>query len=380
MNRPTVLVVGAGLAGARCAETLRAEGFDGRVVLAGEEPPPPYERPALSKELLTAARTAQSLALRPEGFWREREIELLSGTRVEAVDLRARTARTAAGGLLGWDHLVLATGLRPRTLAPMPRGVKVLRTLADALSLRDRLVPGRRLVVVGAGFVGGEVATSAAGLGVDVTVVDSGRAPLERAIGPRAAALLADRYRPQGIDLRLGTCVTGFRTGPGDRVRGVLLPGGVELRCDLVLLGIGGEPVAPAGAPAGRGGIPTDACGRTSVPQVYACGDAAASFRPRLGRTLRVEHWTNAAGQGAAVARAILGREEPYDEPPFFWSTQLGLRLQFVGDPAGWVEDELEGSPESFGVRYRAADGRLVAALLVNRPAEVAALRRELAA
>ena len=279
-----------------------------------------------------------------------------------------------------WHSLVLATGARARTLDDLPTGVHVLRTLADALALRRELRPGRRLAVVGAGFIGGEVATSASALGADVAVVDAAAVPLERVLGPEVGRLIADRYREQGIELRLGAGLAGFRRGPAGRVRGVLLADGNELACDAAVLGIGAEPVAPVGAPAGRGGIPTDACGRTALPGVYACGDAASTHRPSLGRRIRVEHWTSASAQGAAVAAAILGRDEPHDDPPYFWSDQLGLRLQHVGHTEGWARVEIDGDSTSFSARYLGEDGRLLAALLANRPAEVASLRRELAA
>jgi len=290
-------------------------------------------------------------------------------------------ARCAGDGrILPWTSLVLATGARARTLPDPPRGVHVLRTLSDAVALRRDLRPGRRLAVVGAGFIGGEVATSASSLGVDVAVVEAAEVPLERVLGRDAGLLIADRYNDVGIELRLGAGLASFRRGPGGRVRGVMLTDGSEIACDAAVLGIGAVPVTPGGAAAGPGGIPTDACGRTSLPGVYACGDVAATFRPSLGRRIRVEHWTSAAAQGAAVAAAILGRDEPHDDPPFFWSDQLGLRLQYVGHGEGWSRVEIDGEPGSFGVRYLDADGRLVAALLGNRPREAATLRRELAA
>jgi 3-phenylpropionate/trans-cinnamate dioxygenase ferredoxin reductase component len=374
------LIVGAGLAGARCAETLRAEGFDGRVVLVGEERWPPYERPALSKQLLSGTKGSEALGLRPDGFWAEQEIELLLGTRVARVDARSRAAITDGGRILPWDSLVLATGASARTLPDLPAGVHVLRTLGDALALRAELRAGRRLAVVGAGFIGGEVATSAASLGVDVTVIEAAPVPLERVLGREAGHLIAERYREQGVDLRLNAGLAGFRRGPGGRVRGLLLADGGEIACDVAVLGIGAAPVAPDGAPAGAGGIPTDACGRTALPDVYACGDVASTLRPSLGRRIRVEHWTSAAAQGAAVAHAVLGREQPHDDPPFFWSDQLGLRLQYVGHGEGWSKVEIDGDGDSFSVRYLGEDGALVAALLANRPAEAATVRRELAA
>lgn len=376
----TVLVVGAGLAGARCAESLRAGGYDGRVLLVGEEPHPPYERPALSKQLLSGTKTPESLALRPDGYWQDREIDVLLGTRVIRIDARSRTAVTDGGRILPWRSLVLATGSRARTPDAFPPGVHVLRTLADAAGLQRELRPGRRLVVVGAGFIGGEVATSAATLGVDVAVVEAAAVPLERVLGREVGRLIADRYRAQGVDLRLGAGLAGFRRGPAGRVRGVLLTDGSELACDAVVVGIGADPTAPDGAPAGRGGVPTDACGRTALPGVYACGDAASTFRPSLGRRIRVEHWTSASAQGAAVAAAILGRDQPHDDPPYFWSDQLGLRLQYVGHADGWSRVDVDGAGESFGARYLDADEQLLAALLVNRPSDVAATRRELAA
>jgi 3-phenylpropionate/trans-cinnamate dioxygenase ferredoxin reductase subunit len=376
----TVVIVGAGLAGARCAEALRADGYEGRVLLVGAEHAPPYERPALSKEYLTGTKTAESLLLRRAEFWREQEIELVTGVTVTRVDARSRVAVTADGRILPWTSLVLATGGGARTLPDLPRGVHSLRTLMDAIALKRKLRPGGHLAVVGAGFIGGEVATSATLLGVEVTVIEAAEVPFERILGREAGLLMAERYRERGVELRLGAGLASFRRGPDDRVRGILLADGTEIACDAAVLGIGAIPVAPTGTPAGAGGIPTDASGRTSLPGVYACGDVASTYRPSLGRRIRVEHWTSAAGQGTAVAAAILGRDEPHDDPPFFWSDQLGLRLQYVGHGEGWTRVELDGDPGSFRVRYLAEDGRLVAGLLANRPREAATLRKELAA
>jgi 3-phenylpropionate/trans-cinnamate dioxygenase ferredoxin reductase subunit len=350
------------------------------VLLVGAEHAPPYERPALSKEYLTGTKTAESLLLRRAEFWREQEIELVTGVTVTRVDARSRVAVTADGRILPWTSLVLATGGGARTLPDLPRGVHSLRTLMDAIALKRKLRPGRHLAVVGAGFIGGEVATSATSLGVEVTVIEAAEVPFERILGREAGLLMAERYRDRGVELRLGAGLASFRRGPDDRVRGILLADGTEIACDAAVLGIGAKPVAPTGTPAGAGGIPTDASGRTSLPGVYACGDVASTYRPSLGRRIRVEHWTSAAGQGTAVAAAILGRDEPHDDPPFFWSDQLGLRLQYVGHGEGWTRVELDGDPGSFRVRYLAEDGRLVAGLLANRPREAATLRKELAA
>ena len=373
MNPKSVVIVGAGLAGARCAETLRAEGFGGRVVLVGEEPTPPYERPTLSKEFLAGER--EKVELREPEFWAEREIELVLGRRIESVDLLHRSA----GEGLEWDALVVATGARARRLPfDVPAGVHTLRTVADAAALREELGPGARLVIVGAGFVGAEVASTALKLGAEVTVLDIARVPLERVLGPEVGGLLADRYRARGVDLRPETGLARFVEDPGGRVAAVELTDGTTVPCSTALVAVGAEPAVEL-VEADRGGIPTDACGRTAIPGVYACGDVASAWRPSVSRRVRVEHWTSAAGQAASVARAILGREQPYDDLPYFWSDQFGLRLQHVGHAEEWAAVEIEGDPDSFTARYLDGEGRPLAALLANRPREVAALRRELA-
>jgi 3-phenylpropionate/trans-cinnamate dioxygenase ferredoxin reductase component len=377
-----VLVVGAGLAGARCAETLRAEGFAGEIVLAGEEPYPPYERPALSKEFLEAPRATEEILLRPARFWAEQGIELALGTRIGAVDAFRRTAVSDSGRSFPWDALVIATGARARRFPGVQLGgVHTLRSLADAVALREKLQPGRRLVLIGAGFVGTEVASTALHRGVEVVLLEAADGPLERVVGSEVSQLLAARYRAQGVDLRLGARLTSFRAGDDGAVRGVELADGTVIECDAVVVALGAIPDHPS-VPglSGADDLATDACGRTSLPGVYACGDVATAWRPRLGASLRVEHWTNAARQGAAVARTILGREAPYDDVSYFWSDQFGMRLQYVGHAESWSSVELDGDEESFSALYRGRNGQLLAALLVNRGLEVGAVRRELAA
>jgi 3-phenylpropionate/trans-cinnamate dioxygenase ferredoxin reductase component len=336
VKRPaSVLIVGAGLAGARCAETLRAEGYEGRITLVGEEPIAPYERPALSKEFLAGERTADDLLLRPPGFWAEHEIELLLGRRVHAIESSRREA------------VVVATGARARRLAiPGARAAHVLRTLADASALRAELQPGRRLAVVGGGFVGAEVASTARGLGVEVAVLEAGPAPFARTLGVEVGDVLARRYRAHGVVLRTNATAAELHA------RRVFLGNGTEVCCDAVLLAVGAEP----------------AC-ELLRKDVYACGDAAGG----------PGHWTSAAADGVAAARRILGLDPLPEQPPFFWSDQFGLRLQLVGDPHSATAVELDGWEESFAARYLAADGRLLAVLAVNRPADIAGFRRELA-
>jgi 3-phenylpropionate/trans-cinnamate dioxygenase ferredoxin reductase component len=336
VNGPaSVLIVGAGLAGARCAETLRAEGYDGRITLVGEEPVAPYERPALSKEFLAGERSADDLLLRPPGFWAEHEIELVLGRRVEAIESSPREA------------VVVATGARARRLpVPGARAAHLLRTLADAIALRVELRPGRRLAVVGGGFVGAEVASTARDLGVEVTVVEAGPTPFAGTLGAEVGDVLARRYRAYGVDLRTNATAAELHA------RRVVLANGTEIFCNAVLLAVGAEPA------------------RELLREgVHACGDAAGG----------PGHWTSAATDGVAAARRILGLEPLPSQPPFFWSDQFGLRLQLVGDPRPATAVELDGAEESFSVRYLTADGRLVAALAANRSADLATFRRELA-
>jgi 3-phenylpropionate/trans-cinnamate dioxygenase ferredoxin reductase component len=359
MTPLSVLIVGAGLAGARCADTLRAEGYDGELVLVGDERLAPYERPALSKEYLAGTKPEEELLLRAPSSWAEREIELRLGQRVVRVDPREQTATTAGGDELSWDVLVLATGARARLLPfPVPKHVQTLRTVVDARTLRAALVPGAHLVVVGGGFVGAEVASTAVALGVRVTMLEALDAPFERTLGPALGQLLADRYRSHGVDLRVGTGAVGFGARDDGALRSVRLTDGSELSCDVALVGIGVEPAADL--------VPVT----VSEAPVFACGDVTGG----LG------HWTSAAAEAAAVARRILGLPPRPVQPAYFWSDQFGLRLQLVGNPMETAVVELDGGEEAFLARYQNGEGRLVAALGANRPAEVASLRREIAA
>ena len=358
MTPDSILVVGAGLAGARCAETLRAAGYDGSLVVVGDERLPPYERPALSKEYLAGTKAEHELLLRAPSSWADRQIELRLGERVVHVDTAFRTATTAAREELAWDVLVLATGARPRRLPfPAPRGVHALRTVADAQALREALEPGARLVVVGGGFVGAEVASTALGLGVQVTMLEALATPFERTLGATLGRLLADRYRSYGVDLRVRTGATGFGADSGGGLRSVRLTDGSEIRCDVALVGIGVEPA--------RELVP----GAIEAAPIFACGDVTGG----------PGHWTSAAAEASAVARSILGLEPHPAQPAFFWSDQFGLRLQLVGRAVASAAVELEGGREDFIARYHDPEGRLVAALGANRPSEVASLRHQLA-
>ena len=361
-----VVIIGAGLAGARCAEALRAGGAEIPITLVGEERTAPYERPALSKEFLAGTLQEDDLYLRPPGSWADKGIELRLGSPAERIDLRRRTVLIGADEL-GWSHLVLATGTRARRLPGVGfRNVHHLRTLADAVALRAAIRHGSRLVVIGAGFVGAEVASTAAGLGARVTIVEAETSPLARVAGAEVGHLLASRWRAEGVALHLGAQVARVTSTRVELVAGAAIP------FDALLVAVGAEPASELlGTDAG---IPTDACGRTAYEGVYACGDVAR-FEGR-----RLEHWTSASGQAAAVASAILGAPAPYGGTPYFWSDQFGLRLQMVGTTAGWSRVELDGDATSFRARYVDAVGKPLAVLLGNRPAEVGLARRELAA
>jgi len=338
----SVVVIGSGLAGVRCAETLRAEGFDGRIVVVGEERHAPYERPALSKEFLSGER--EDIALRTPFHWHELGIELVLGARVE----RVRDG-VASAGQRSWrfDRLVLATGARPRRL-PGARGpcLHHLRTLDDARALREQLRPGRKLVVVGSGFVGAEAASTAASMGVDVTVVEAASAPLGGLLGDHVGTVLEHAYRRHGIDLRVGASVQRIDA------RSTVLGDGTRLAHDVVLVGIGVEPVR-----------------ELQADRALFAGDMTGSG-----------HWSAAAEQGSAAALRLLGLPAAPRQPSFVWSDQLGFRLQIVGRPQGAPRMELEGDETAFVARYFDARGAMLGAVAANRPAATADLRRELAA
>lgn len=384
MTTESVLIVGAGLAAARCAETLRAEGFAGQIVVAGDEAGGPYERPALSKDLLTGARASQHLGLPGVERWEERGIVLVAGDGVVAIDAERRTARTAAGCEMPWDRLVIATGACPRSVPGLSGrpGVHHLRSLPDAVALREALGRGMRLAVIGGGLIGAEVASSVIELGGDVAIVESLATPLERAVGGAMGAMIAERWRSHGVDLRLGARVAGLVPGDDGRPARLRLEGEPDIACDVVLVSVGTRPTIALAAAMGLdiaadGGVMVDRVGRTSLPDVYACGDVASPWRAARGGHVRVEHWLAAATQGASVARAILDLPERPDPVPYFWSDQFGLRLQGVGDITGWATVEMEGTPDAFVARYHSSGGDLLGALAGNRPDAVGALRRE---
>jgi 3-phenylpropionate/trans-cinnamate dioxygenase ferredoxin reductase subunit len=371
MTTATQVIVGAGLAGAKAAETLRTEGFDGRIVLIGDETELPYERPPLSKQVLRGEEEDTSASVHAESYYRDNDIELRLATRVESLDLAAGTVRTGDGEPIGFERLLLATGAAPRRLQ-LPGaeldGIHYLRTLPDCRALRTALQGATRLAVVGAGWIGSEVAASARQMGVEVALIDPLAAPLVRVLGPELGAVYRDLHREHGVDLRMHTGVSGF-AGQGS-VTAVVTSEGDEIEADVVVVGIGVDPRLTLAHQAGldiEGGVSVDATLATSAPGVFAVGDIAAAWHPFLGRRIRVEHWANALNQGVAAAKNMLGAAEPYDRLPYFFSDQYDLGMEYCGHATEWDEVVFRGDRDSREfIAFWLADGRVVATLNAN--------------
>jgi 3-phenylpropionate/trans-cinnamate dioxygenase ferredoxin reductase component len=373
MDRPFV-VIGAGLCGGTAVHTLRQEGFDGGIVLVGEEPDPPYERPPLSKEYLRGEQSLDSLFLQPSSWYEEHRVELLLGTRAVTIDPDERVVELSNGDRLAYEAVLIATGGRPRQLPgePLDR-VLYLRTISDADGIRSVLTGARHLVVVGAGFIGAEVAASARTLGLEVTCLEMLEVPLERALGKEMGALYAEIHREHGVDLRTGEGVeTIEQTGGGVVVRTTR---GASIEGDAVVVGVGIQANTELGESAGAridNGIVVDEFCRTSVDGVFAAGDVANHRHPVFDRHVRVEHFDNAIKHGAAAARSMMGKGEPYADPHWFWSDQYDLNLQYAGYAASWDEVVVRGSTEERNfVAFYLSEGVILAALGLNRGKDV---------
>lgn len=368
------VVVGANLCGGTVVHTLRQEGFDGRIVLVGEEPELPYERPPLSKEYLRGEQPLDRLFLQPPPWYEQNDVEVRLGIRATEVDRAARTVELSDGERLDYDALLLATGGRPRRLPGEPlERVFYLRAIGDADRIRSELVAGRRVVVVGAGFIGAEVAASARALGVEVTCLEMLDVPLERALGKEIGGIYAEIHREHGVDLRTGEGVESIEETDG----GVLVrtTQGAEIEGDAVVVGVGIKPNVELGESAGLkidNGIVVDEFCRTSVDGIYAAGDVANHFCPVFGRHLRVEHFDNAIKHGSAAAHSMMGGTEAYDDPHWFWSDQFEHNLQYAGYAAEWDEIVTRGSTEDRNfVAFYLKDGVVLAALGLNRGKDV---------
>jgi 3-phenylpropionate/trans-cinnamate dioxygenase ferredoxin reductase component len=366
----TFVIVGAGMAGGKAAETLREEGFDGRIVLVGAEPHRPYERPPLSKDYLRAEGGVAWLQ-EDEGWYAQHDVELRTSTVAESLDVAGSAVLLAGGERLAYDRLLLSTGAEPRRL-PLPgadlEGVQLLRTIEDSDAIRAAIEAGGRLVVIGGGWIGCEVAASARQKGMDVTLVEPLELPLLRVLGPELGGFYRDVHADQGVELLLGTGVEAIEgSGRAERVR---TSDGRSIDCDAVVVGIG---VAPRtrladGVLDVDNGILVDERLRASAEGVFAAGDVANATHPVFERRVRVEHWANALEQGPAAARAMLGRDVRYDKVPYFFSDQYDVGMEYAGlhDPGS---DELVVRGDMAGREFIAfwlRGERLMAGMNVN--------------
>jgi 3-phenylpropionate/trans-cinnamate dioxygenase ferredoxin reductase subunit len=350
-HKQTFIIAGASLAGAKAAETLREEGYDGKLMLIGAEPERPYERPPLTKDYLRGESSREKVYVHPEGFYREHDIELITGTTATALDASDARITLDDGRELGYDRLLLTLGAEPRRLeidGVSLDGIYYLRTLADCDALRERLDRGGSVVVIGAGWIGAEFAASARMRGLDVTVLDPMSVPLERVLGPEVGAFYRDVHRDHGVELLLGTGVEAFEGAASvERVR---TNDGRTIECDFVVVGVGVVPRAELAQAAGLqtgNGIVVDERLATSALEVHSAGDVANAWHPFYDRHIRVEHWANALNQGPAAARSMLGLGEPYDRLPYFYSDQYDIGMEYSGFATEWDKIVFRGDPAS---------------------------------
>jgi NADPH-dependent 2,4-dienoyl-CoA reductase/sulfur reductase-like enzyme len=382
----TVAVVGASLAGLRAVETLRQQGYEGRLVLVGAEPVLPYDRPPLSKQVLAGEWGVDRIVLRPDDDYASLDLDLRLGSRATALDLDTRAVVLDDGERIAFDGLVITTGAAPRRL-PNPldlEGLHVLRTLDDCIAIRAELDANPRVVVVGAGFIGSEVAATCRTRGLDVTLLEALPVPLAGALGGEIGAACAELHHDHGVDLRVGVAVSGF--DGTTRVERVMLSDGTTVDADLVIVGVGVAPATEWLEDSGLlldNGVVCDATCFTSAPGVVAAGDVARWHNPRFGIDMRVEHWTNATEQATAAAKALLAGAgaEVFAPIPYFWSDQYDVKIQFVGicGPNDEVRIVHGSVAERRFVALYGRAGRLVGALALSRPRLLMAYRRLIA-
>ena len=370
----TIVIVGAGQAGAQVAQSLRQGGYEGPIRLIGDEPYAPYQRPPLSKKFLLGEIGPEGLWLRPPAFYTTQKIDLIPDTTVVSIDRASKRIAFGNGDTLGYDKLILTTGTKARSI-PLEGahldGVMTLRTITDVDAIRAKLEGKSNLVIVGAGYIGLEVAAVAKSLGKSVTVVEALDRPMKRVVSPVVSDYFTKLHRAKGVDLRLNTGVEGF-VGEGT-VSGVRIAGGDVLPADLVLVAVGAEPNDGLAAAAGLevdNGIIVDGCGQTTDEAIYAAGDCTRFFSNRYGRSVRMESVQNAIDQAKAVAQALLGEEDvDYDPLPWFWSDQYDIKLQIAGLSDGYDDTKVVGSQDAnkFYVAYL-KDEQLIAVDSINSP------------
>ena len=370
----TFAIVGGGLAGAKAAEALRDKDFDGHIVLFAAEEHLPYERPPLSKEYLAGKKALADFTVETAAWYRDHHIELQLGAEVAAIDPAARVLSLPDGSSQGYDKLLLATGSRSRR-PPIPGAdadrVHYLRTIDDAAALNSQLTDGSSLAIIGAGWIGLEVAAGARGRGVDVTVVETAELPLIGALGREAGEVFAKLHREHGVDLRLGASVAEITTSNGTAT-GLRLGDGSTVNADAVLVAVGAAAntalAEQAGLAMGDGGVLVDASLRTSDPDIYAVGDIAAAEHPLFGVRIRTEHWANALKQPPIAVAGMLGHPGQYDELPYFFTDQYDLGMEYVGHAPDYTRVVFRGDVDGreFVMFWLDADNRVLAGMNVN--------------
>jgi 3-phenylpropionate/trans-cinnamate dioxygenase ferredoxin reductase subunit len=353
-TKPSFIIVGGGMAGAIAAQTLREEGFDGKITLLGQEQHGPYERPPLSKDYLQGKADRDSIFVHPEHWYAAHAVELRLSSAVTSLDPSSRILTTATGTQLSYDKLLLATGSRPRRLhvpgADLD-GVYYLRNVEDSERLKIEFAEAKRVVIIGAGWIGLETAAAARAAGLEVTLLVSGDMPLERVLGSEVAPLFAELHQSHGVDLRYRATAVEL-TGRHGAVTGVILSDGTLIDADMIIVGIGAIPRTDLAAEAGLkidNGIVVDEHLRTADPDIFAAGDIAHAYNPRLGRHIRVEHWANALRHGAIAAKAMLGQDTVDVRPSYFFTDQYDLSMEYTGDigPAGYDRVVFRGHEDS---------------------------------
>jgi 3-phenylpropionate/trans-cinnamate dioxygenase ferredoxin reductase subunit len=376
-----IVIVGGGLAAARTAEQLRRSEYTGRITIVSDEVHLPYDRPPLSKEVLR--KEVDDVALKPREWYDEKDITLRLGSAATGLDTAEQTVTLDDGTVLGYDELVIATGLVPRRIPAFPDldGIRVLRSFDESMALREHASAARRAVVVGAGFIGCEVAASLRSLGVEVVLVEPQPTPLAAILGEQIGELVARLHRDEGVDVRLGLGVAEVR-GQG-HVDTVVLTDGTELAADLVVVGIGSRPATEWLEGSGvevDNGVICDEAGHTSAPNVWALGDVA-SWRDTTGHQARVEHWSNVADQARVVVPAMLGQDVPSAVVvPYFWSDQYDVKIQCLGEPEATDTVHLVEDDGRKFLAYYERDGVLVGVVGGGMPGKVMKVRAKIAA
>lgn len=370
----TFVIVGAGLAGAKAAQALRERGFDGRLVVIGDEHHLPYERPPLSKDFLAGAKTLADFTVQPASWYADHNVELRLGTPAASIDPAARTVTLADGSTVGYDKLLLATGSRSRRL-PLPgadaTGVHYLRSIDDAVALDLLFKDAGSLAVIGAGWIGLEVTATARGRGVAVHVVEGAEVPLQRSLGSEIGEVFARLHREHDVDLRLGAGVAEISTADG-AATGLRLADGSTITADAVLVAVGAQPnielAEAAGLAIGEGGVLVDAALRSSDPNIFAVGDIAAAEHPLLGARIRTEHWANALNQPAVAAAGMLGEPAEYTALPYFFTDQYDLGMEYVGHAPDYARVVFRGdvAGRAFTAFWLDDDNRVLAGMNVN--------------